>query len=164
MREPDVILNDVSVWTFGKGVHVYISKKMDAPCFEVDSQHFPDRYTSLEETKKIQAEISEAIAFVEKNFPEKAMDKKKKDKTLKEQLENLNTISHWMAFSREEVEEVMKETGGFITYCGRQYAISFRPAKKAFSNFVLQRSSCKDGDYKVCLVNQNLVTPFREWK
>ena len=87
-----------------------------------------------------------------------------KTKSPKEQLESFSHIQRWAAFSREEVEEVMKETGGFIIYCRRRYAISFRPARKAFSSFVFERSGCKVGDYKVSLVDPNMVHPYREWE
>ena len=91
------------------------------------------------------------------------MSEKIQTKTPRERLETLPTISHWIAFSREEVREVMQETGGIITYCGNRYAISFRPARRALSHFVFENSSCKEEDYRVCLVNPNMVIPHREW-
>ena len=82
---------------------------------------------------------------------------------LKKRLENFKTIGSWIAFNKEEVKEVMRETGGFITYCGSIYVISFRLAWKALSRFVFKRSGCKEGDYYVSLVNPHLVKPYREW-
>lgn len=69
----------------------------------------------------------------------------------------------WMALNKQEVEEFMELSGGFVINFGRKYWVSFRPAWKRLSAFVRQRSNCKDGDYYVCLVDSRIYSPHREW-
>ena len=91
------------------------------------------------------------------------MAKSGKYNSVREWLESFNGPNSWAHMSKEQVEEVMNETGGLIRCCGRWYSISFRPAFRALSAFVFERSGCKKGDYKVALVNPHMVRPYREW-
>ena len=71
--------------------------------------------------------------------------------------------NRWATMTKQQVQEIMGKTGGFVFNYGRKYAISFRLACKAFSLFVLKQSGCKDGDYKVALVRASMVIPYNEW-
>jgi hypothetical protein len=76
---------------------------------------------------------------------------------------NLNPVG-WIHVNKLQVKEIMKQTGGAIVKYHNKYWISFRPAWKAVSHFVFERSGCHTGDYYVCLADTRTHHPYRDWE
>ncbi len=73
------------------------------------------------------------------------------------------TPSSWMSANKIQVKEIMKQTGGSIVKYHNKYWVSFRPAWKAVSHFVFEKSGCQKGDYYVCLAAARTHHPYRDW-
>jgi hypothetical protein len=76
---------------------------------------------------------------------------------------NLEPVG-WIHINKLQVKEIMRQTGGYIIKYHQKYWVSFRPAWKAISRFVFERSGCQQGDYYVCLADARTHHPHREWE